>query len=267
MSRTKNKEWDKKEWETVAMCADAAECSYEETIRPRKGFRHIATVDATKDPSSWGGYFDRAVLLRRDDDLLLAFRGTVSANWRSEWMTNLSLSFGWFTGGVHKGFARAVDRVWENVRAKIKDEEPIARLLVTGHSKGAGMACVAAAHLIRSGRKDVRLITFSEPPVYNLFSVPKVWKELAACGLQDHRRLIHTVDFLPMLTMFFSSHSPVAVFDSSNCVRYSRGGPLAVLWKSAADAYKQLDPLVGVARHGMAGYRALSYECAGIPPE
>lgn len=90
----------------------------------------------------------------------LVLRGT---NDPRDWLTNFNaIPNGWAgVGLVHKGFAKALDLLWDKVTASLdKNVPPDCPLFITGHSLGAALATLAA-----SLRKPRALYTFGSPRV------------------------------------------------------------------------------------------------------
>lgn len=92
----------------------------------------------------------------------LVLRGT---NDPRDWLTNFNaIPNGWAKGGlVHKGFAKALDLVWDKVKASLETNVPSdCPLFIAGHSLGAALATLAA-----SVRRPRALYTFGSPRVGN----------------------------------------------------------------------------------------------------
>jgi hypothetical protein len=114
---------------------------------------------------------------------VLVFRGT--ANLR-DWLTNLRVApVAWAHGGrVHEGFARALDKVWEDVEAELdRIDVPT---FVTGHSLGGALATLAAAR-----RSFVASYTFGAPRVGD----EAFWQTLQTTlhRVVNHRDVVPTV--------------------------------------------------------------------------
>ncbi|CAM9812177.1 unnamed protein product [Ascophyllum nodosum] len=100
----------------------------------------------------------QAHLLANDDVIIVVFRGTQGS---ADWATNLKIVLrdapeAWGLSvncKVHKGFYDGVNAVWveRNMRATItslyNEEGKKRKLFITGHSLGAALATVTAAHL------------------------------------------------------------------------------------------------------------------------
>ena len=101
----------------------------------------------------------------RDDDqvVMLAFRGTESNKPEDIFTDATTASVPWKHGGdVHRGFERAYGLVRKKI-VETLNEAP-GRLLITGHSLGAGIATLAAADL---RDRHPALVTFGSPRVGN----------------------------------------------------------------------------------------------------
>ena len=115
---------------------------------------------------------------------VLAFRGTDGVR---DWFTDLDcLRFRWSMGGrVHRGFAKAVLRVWDEIETLLAPLD--APLFVTGHSLGAALATLAAT--LRPARA-----------VYN-FGSPLVGDEefTERLGAVRLHRLVNNLDIVTTL--------------------------------------------------------------------
>lgn len=100
---------------------------------------------------------DRCMLIRCNDVCFISFQGT----------KNLSAWFSDFKGieedGFHKGiYEETLDIIEREIKFFFK---PTDKIIVTGHSRGAGMALIANFLLSTIGFKDVESIGFSGPYV------------------------------------------------------------------------------------------------------
>ena len=81
------------------------------------------------------------------DDILRDLRGLP---WRDP-------DLGW----CHSGFLKGVRRIWPRMEPVLTGSD--SPLYLTGHSKGAAEATLAAALLVRAGRPPAGLVTFGSP--------------------------------------------------------------------------------------------------------
>jgi hypothetical protein len=119
---------------------------------------------------------DACLVGRSDDGVIVAFRGTLShldtpvptvLDWANDFNA-LPVSAPAFAGKVHSGFLLAVTVLWPAVRAEAAAQLGQAggrRLSITGHSKGGGMAPLAALLALADPQlqADVQVVTFAAP--------------------------------------------------------------------------------------------------------
>jgi len=106
-------------------------------------------------------------LARRDGEAYLVFRGTMTTN---EWVADLNVRLvprpylG--SGQVHDGFLRTYELFRATILESLRQVGRGDRLLVTGHSLGAGLATLAAADVatVRPGAAPT-IYTFASPRV------------------------------------------------------------------------------------------------------
>jgi hypothetical protein len=102
------------------------------------------------------------------DGIVLAFRGTVY-NSIMDWVNDLlvkPVAVSGLQGKVHDGFNNAVNAILAPVIMEIKSLQkanPLANLYITGHSKGAGMAPIAAYYLSNLGINATAVYLFAPP--------------------------------------------------------------------------------------------------------
>ncbi len=103
-----------------------------------------------------------------NDGIVVAFRGTVY-NSIGDWMNDLLLELvkkDGIPGKIHEGFTNAVAAIFNPLLARLKiliAANPRALIFLTGHSKGAGMAPIAAYYLYTNGINAKALYLFAPP--------------------------------------------------------------------------------------------------------
>ncbi len=107
------------------------------------------------------------------DGVVLAFRGTIPFDVHDhesliDWINDFDadpVEVDGLPGRVHDGFHKSVESLWDEflaaVQARMSESRP---LYVTGHSKGAGMAPIAAALLRERQGIDAGVIQLFAPP-------------------------------------------------------------------------------------------------------
>lgn len=116
------------------------------------------------------GFQTQGIVARRDNVLIVAFRGTEPIN-AVDWLSDVSyhqrpLSSG-VPGLVHGGFARALGEVLQPMLAALEElDRGKPRLFLTGHSLGGALAVLAAAVLAFERSHDVTAVyTYGQPRV------------------------------------------------------------------------------------------------------
>lgn len=124
---------------------------------------------------------------------ILVFKGTKE---KLDWKTNLRFWPFWYgTGWCHKGFARAHQSVWDEIKPLINYQKP---LLVTGHSLGGALAEKSVDFL--RGHEDLHLITFGKPNVHLRNHIPK------SLHLKTQLSVVNGSDVVTKVPRFFYSH-------------------------------------------------------------
>jgi Lipase (class 3) len=121
---------------------------------------------------------DAALVGTTTDAVVLAFRGTLPLtddSWDDflmsalDWLNDgdaVLISVNWAKGQVHKGFARSLDALWPQVLAEVKARMTATGLplVITGHSKGGGLANLAAIRMKNeAGITSAAVLTYASP--------------------------------------------------------------------------------------------------------
>jgi hypothetical protein len=114
---------------------------------------------------------------KNGDGVIVAFRGTLVPNINDlasllDWMQDFDAvpkGVDGMPGKVHTGFWRGLETIWEGVMAAVQPllTAPSGKLplYVTGHSKGGGLAQLAAIRFHLAGMSPQRVCTFASPRV------------------------------------------------------------------------------------------------------
>jgi len=138
----------------------------------------------------------QAFLAANDQMILCSFRGTESLK---SGITDLDFfRVDGFGGMVHRGFKRAFDSIWSDIKeAIVKNQTGSKSLWFTGHSLGAALATLAVSALQEEGKSVNGLYTFGSPRVGNR-SFAKTFN--ASCGAYTFR-FVNNNDVVPRLPL------------------------------------------------------------------
>lgn len=160
------------------MCASAAAYGINEdgSLTERKPYYDAVGFHDTPEVIVGGLANINACLVGTNDDgVICAFRGTIAPDIKSiqsilDWINDFKaepVAIGGVPGKVHDGFAKSLETLWAALVPKIKARmsagaEPLP-LFVTGHSKGGGIAPIAAARLQAAAVDTQTVYTFAGP--------------------------------------------------------------------------------------------------------
>ena len=170
-------------WDNAIILAEASAFAYRDGAKIKAAVEkrwnipseHVEYLTAREDSNLiFSGRFDtQAFILKTDQVILLAFRGTEPNN-RSDWKTDLHfrrrairLANSTKKVHVHEGFWRALDSIWQDIEAHLrKFRNANQAIWLTGHSLGGALACLTAFRLSQSPEFDFSgLYTYGQPRV------------------------------------------------------------------------------------------------------
>jgi len=190
-----------------------------------------------EDPADWNAPGTQAFFATADNFAILAFRGTEADDPQnlhddlelvlvpepdyksaaSPQLGHLSSILHLFSDPclVHRGFQKALNRVWDQVYALLADyrrENPAAEICLTGHSLGGALALLTYS---RFRDANVSAYTFGCPRVGDA-----AFRERVAAGGKGHFRCVNfndVVTHVPPETALYM-HAP------QNCFRFDEAG-------------------------------------------
>jgi len=176
------------------------------------GFSQVSFITT---PTPIEGYDTQAFIIANSDLILVAFRGSES---RTDWKNDLDfvLIQGYAgrvdesQGRVHRGFSRALDSVWEQVRRTIDQFQNQGQTLwFTGHSLGAALATLAVSRLVLAEDKPVGgLYTYGSPRVGDRVFAQNFNNQFKGQSF----RFVNNKDIVPRLPPRQAGYSHVGTF-------------------------------------------------------
>jgi hypothetical protein len=158
----------------------ASNCAYE--IRGEGALplddtdRYYAGVGFVQPPTAFVGAredIDACFVGTIPDGVVVAFRGTlppvaytlqILLDWINDIKARPIVAPG-MPGRVHEGFLLSLDSLWEKTRAEARRQLDLAgadaKLFITGHSKGGGIAPLAAWRFLQEDKIVPRVVTFA----------------------------------------------------------------------------------------------------------
>jgi hypothetical protein len=123
--------------------------------------QNVADLGLT-DYRQFSGPSTQAFVTQDETYRYLVFRGTESTN-HVDWLRDAEFQpiTGVFGTMVHSGFRRALDEVWSEIVPNAAT--PDRRLVITGHSLGAGLAVLAAGRLVSANTSVDNVYTYGSP--------------------------------------------------------------------------------------------------------
>ena len=164
------------------LCASG--CAYavspgENILDPQAAVPYYAGVGFTQPPTAFLAGRDNinaCLVGRTGDGLVVAFRGTLALDGPFtlpkllDWLNDLNakpIKGDGLPGEVHEGFLGSVDSLWTDVRDEVKKQRAQwgaeTPLFITGHSKGGGMAPLAAMRFLTQEAFASTVVTFAAP--------------------------------------------------------------------------------------------------------
>lgn len=149
---------------------------------PQPYYDAVGFKDAPTAIAGGPGKINACLVGENGDGIVVAFRGTLPADihdlpslmdWM-DWMQNfdaVAVGVAGIPGKVHSGFWRGLDTLWDDVLAAVKKRKPTGGagrpLYITGHSKGGGLAHLAAMRFLAAGITPTEVFTFAAPRAGN----------------------------------------------------------------------------------------------------
>ena len=229
---------------TMARCAHTAYLDGDEAkpIYAELGYPNHKFID--KDGA-------QVHIIWNDADVVLCFRGTEPSEF-SDIKADLNAipDRAQTQGFVHNGFQTEVDKIWDDIKSHMKEENHYDKnIFVCGHSLGGAMSQIASARICQEA--DVRaLYTFGSPRV----GTRKFIKTIKC----NHYRYVNNNDIVPKVPfaiMGYKHHGELQYINFyGNIRKMSWFQRFKDGWRGRFAAWKKKVPFDGAYDHGMDYY-------------
>ena len=171
----------------------AYETQQPETLKIVSARWNIINVTPFTRPSGFDNADTRGIIARRDDATIVAFAGTDPAVLDN--MLTIFKVLPASDAGTHRGFARALEPVWDEIRGTVvSSARPV---IFTGHSLGAALAVLAALRAADLGHAPLAVYTFGSPRVGGINFAARYDERLGEVTY----RLVHGDDIVATVPM------------------------------------------------------------------
>ncbi len=109
----------------------------------------------------------QAFVVEKENHLVVCFRGTSSGRDAIMDLKFLRTEAFGGVGSVHRGFKKALDSVWNQLKEIVGTFDSSKRLFVCGHSLGAALAQLAAYRLAKNGSQIAGVYVYGSPRIGN----------------------------------------------------------------------------------------------------
>jgi hypothetical protein len=170
---------------------------------PDQAEQNVTTLGLTSF-RHFSGASTQAFVAQDGTHRYLAFRGTESTN-HVDWLRDAEFrpATGVFGTMVHSGFRRALDEVWSDIVPHVTGHDR--KLVITGHSLGAGLAALAAARLAATDNTVDDVYTYGSPRV-GLKDFAAAYN--AALGTNTYRVINH-IDIVTRVPLLMQNYRHV----------------------------------------------------------
>lgn len=143
-----------------------------------------------------------------ENDLFIIFRGSTSANYGADWVSNFRLGIEISDTGlpVHIGFNHILGSMLDAIKEFLNANSQVQGTIhCIGHSLGGAVATLAADWVKRNRINPVKLYTFGAPrPGLEMFAS----RFTDSLGVNNIHRVFHATDPVPMIPMYPFVHAP-----------------------------------------------------------
>lgn len=171
-----------------------------QTLQAEVGARLINTKDGFGVCARGGAGYEK--------DLFLVFRGSTTANYMADWVSNFRIGMETSKTGlpVHIGFNHIFSSMQPKIKEFLSRHTDAQRIHCIGHSLGGAVATLVADWVRAHTSKYVRLYTFGAPkPGFEMFSRNMTYR----LGAENIHRVYHATDPVPMIPLYPFTHTPL----------------------------------------------------------